>query len=368
MKIGVLTSSRADYGIYLPLLRKLKADAFFQLEIIAFGTHLSKTHGYTLSTIENDGFEKIHHIDALRNDDSQKGISISYANTILKFADFWQNNRFNLVCCLGDRFEMSAAVQSSIPFGVKLAHIHGGETTLGAIDNIYRHQITLASKYHFVATQKFKEKVKQLTNTSSFIYNVGSLSLYDINSFKPKDKTKFLKDYKISFQDYILATFHSETVSSTNNMMYAEVMKNALMEISSIILVVVTMPNADTLGSIYRNKLIELRQKRPNEIILIENFGKENYFNAMYYSKLLIGNTSSGIIEAASFRKYVVNVGNRQAGRMQSKNIMDVAFDETEMVNQTMSLLKQGPYKGKNLYFKENSVEKIMEVLQNKLK
>ena len=119
MKIGVLTSSRADYGIYLALLSKLKKDTSFNLEIIAFGTHLSYEHGLTVKEIEKDRYNTIHKISSLIVDDSPKGIAISYANTVLKFSKFWNENVFDLVLCLGDRFEMSAAVQASIPFNVK---------------------------------------------------------------------------------------------------------------------------------------------------------------------------------------------------------------------------------------------------------
>ena len=118
-------------------------------------------------------------------------------DTLLKFSEFWNNNKYIIVLCLGDRFEMSAAVQASIPFNVSLAHIHGGETTLGAIDNIYRHQITLASKYHFVSTELNKRKVKELTGTEKNIYNVGSLSLSEIENFKPVNKNYFLVILKL---------------------------------------------------------------------------------------------------------------------------------------------------------------------------
>ena len=208
MKIGVLTSSRADYGIYLPLLQKLKKDSFFNLEIIAFGTHLSKKHGFTLSDIVNDGYDTIHEITSLLEDDSEKGIAISYGNTVLEFSNFWAVQKFDLVFCLGDRFEMSAAVQASIPFGVKMAHLHGGETTLGAIDNIYRHQISLASKYHFVSTNENKQKVKQLIGSSNLIYDVGSLSLSNIETFKPHDRSVFFKNYGIRDAPYILSLIH----------------------------------------------------------------------------------------------------------------------------------------------------------------
>ena len=159
MKVGILTSSRADFGIYLPLLNYIKEIPLFDIEIIAFGTHLSKSHGYTIEMIEEIGFSKIYKISSLISNDDEESISTSYGLTIIKFGNFWAKNKFDIVFCLGDRFEMSAAVQAGIPFGIKYAHFHGGEITLGAIDNIYRHQITLASLLHFTATKFFSRKV-----------------------------------------------------------------------------------------------------------------------------------------------------------------------------------------------------------------
>ena len=364
MKIGVLTSSRADYGIYVPLLRKLKTDDFFQLEIIAFGTHVSKTHGYTLSNIETDGYTIIHKIDSLEDDDSTKGIAKSYGNTVLKFAEFWQNNTFDLVFCLGDRFEMSAAVQASIPFGVKLAHIHGGETTLGAIDNIYRHQITLASQLHFVSTLDYKRKVEALTGTSENIYDVGALSLDNIKNFQPIDKTTFLEKFQIKNEDFALVTFHPETVAVDSNLSYAKHMRDALAKLSETLNIVITMPNADTLGSVYREELHQLKSQLPDKILLIENFGKTNYFSAMYYAKLMIGNTSSGIIEAASFNKYVINVGSRQKGRAHGENVFDVAFDSKKIVEKTNEVLKLSNFEGDNVYYKSNTANSIIKITQ----
>lgn len=368
MKVGVLTSSRADYGIYLPLLNALKKEHDISLEIIAFGTHLSRFHGYTIDVIKNDRYDTIHEISSLITNDNEESISTAYGLTVLKFAEFWAKYNYDVVLCLGDRFEMSAAVQAGIPFQVNFAHYAGGETTLGAIDNIYRHQISLASSFHFVASEIFKDKVEQITGTSDGIYIVGSLSLSDIYAFKPKDKTSFLKEYNISFEDYALATFHPETVNSKNNQIYAEEMKSGLKKIARITPVIVTMPNADTLGSIYREKLIELEQEQPDAIVLIENFGKENYFNAMHYAKVLLGNTSSGIVEAASFKKYVINVGDRQKGRVQSKNIFNVPFKSDEIISSLNKALTLGEYKGNNVYFKENAVENIIHVLHKNLR
>jgi len=364
MKIGVLTSSRADYGIYLPLLNELKTDSFFELEIIAFGTHLSKNHGYTLEDIIKDEYDNIHEITSLIEDDSEKGIAISYGNTVLEFSSFWAVQKFDLVFCLGDRFEMSAAVQASIPFGVKLAHLHGGETTLGAIDNIYRHQITLASKYHFVSTNDNMQKVKQLIGSSNFIYDVGSLSLSNIETFKPEDRSVFFKNYGIKEAPYVLVTFHPETVSAENNLVFAKEMKDALTILCNKINVIITMPNADTLGSIYRKELNKLKVSNPKKVLLVENFGKVNYFNAMFYSTLLVGNTSSGIIEAASFSKYVINVGDRQKGRTHGTNVFNTGFDSLKIIEIFNDLIDEKDLKMDNIYFKKHTARKIITTLK----
>lgn len=364
MKIGVLTSSRADYGIYLPLLNKIKNDDFFEMEIIAFGTHLSRSHGYTLKDIQKDTYKCIHTISSLISNDTEESIASSYGLTVLKFADFWQIHKYELVFCLGDRFEMSAAVQAGIPFGVKFAHLHGGETTLGAIDNIYRHQITLASSLHFTATDIFTKKICSLIDSSENIFTTGSLSLNDIKSFSPIEKHTFFEKFGIPEEDFILVTFHPETMSSQDNFQYAQEMKEALKEISKDRFIVITMPNADTQGSIYREAIEELKLEVPNRILLIENFGKINYFSAMYYASILLGNTSSGILEAASFEKYVVNVGDRQKGRAQSKNIINCEFETKAIVLSVAKALESKVYAGENIYFKLNAADNIIKIIK----
>lgn len=364
MRIGVLTSSRADYGIYMPLLQKLNIDTFFELEIIAFGTHLSKSHGFTLNEIQKGGYSCIHSISSLISNDDEQSIASSYGLTVLKFAEFWATHNYDLVFCLGDRFEMSAAVQAGIPYRIKYAHIHGGETTLGAIDNVYRHQISLASTIHFTATETFKQKVIDLTNISEGVFSVGSLSLNDILNFKPIQKEVFLNKFGILNQDFGLVTFHPETISVRENSLYAGEMKKALAFISEQLLLVITMPNADTLGSIFRESIMLLKDEKPNRVVLVENFGKNNYFSAMHYAKVLIGNTSSGILEAASFGKYVVNVGNRQKGRLRSNNVIDCEFKESDIITAYEKAMKCHDYKGENRYFKEGAADSIIKIIK----
>ena len=363
MKIAVLTSSRADYGIYLPLLQRLKTESSFILEIIAFGTHVSKNHGFTISDIVKDGYDKIHEINSLVDDDSKKGIATSYGNTILSFSDFWAIQKFDLVFCLGDRFEMSAAVQASIPFGVKLAHIHGGETTLGAIDNIYRHQITLASQIHFVASSIFYKKVSDITGDSKNIYNVGALSLDGVKKIDLPDWSDVRSLFDIPNKEFILITFHPETINSDENKNYTEIIFETLNELCKAHHLIITMANADTMGSLYRHSSRELKVKNPNNITLIENFGKYNYFAAMKASKILLGNTSSAILEASSFGKYGINVGNRQLGRLRSNNVLDVPYNKTLIISAVNKVVNQGLYTGINKYYKPNTALNIIKII-----
>lgn len=364
MKVGVLTSSRADYGIYKPLLDKLKNDSFFNLEIIAFGTHLSNSHGYTIVEIEQSGYKKVHKISSLISNDDEQSISTSYGLTVLKFSDFWHVNNYDLVFCLGDRFEMSAAVQAGIPLGLKFAHIHGGETTLGAIDNIYRHQITLASTLHFTAASSFSEKVKALTGSTYGVHTVGSLSLDGIESFKPIEKSFFYNRFNIPNQEFALVTFHPETIATQFNKEFALEMRIALAQIAEKLFLVITMPNADTMGSVYRKEIAKLKTECSESVLCVENFGKENYFSAMYYSKVLIGNTSSGIIEAASFGKYVVNVGERQKGRLQSENVINTSFNHQNIVEAVDKALVNKTFIGLNNYYNKQSSDLIIDQIK----
>jgi GDP/UDP-N,N'-diacetylbacillosamine 2-epimerase (hydrolysing) len=363
MRIAVLTSSRADFGIYLSLLNRIKLDTACLLEIIAFGTHLSKYHGYTINQIKEAGFKSIHQISTLLTNDDEVSIATAYGLTALKFADFWDQYKYDWVLCLGDRFEMAAAVQAGIPHGVNFAHLHGGETTLGAIDNIYRHQITLASKKHFVAATVFADRIKEITNSAENIHVVGSLSIDELEKMPVPSEQEFRGRYNI-VNDFALLTFHPETVSPKQNQEFAGEMAKALTNLSKKIYLVITMSNADTFGTVFREMLIKIEKEAEGRLLLIENFGKLNYFAAMRYCKIMIGNTSSGIIEAASFGKYVVNVGDRQKGRARSKNVIDVPFDAVKIEETALALLSKGNYNGDNIYYQAGTAQQILHILK----
>ena len=363
MKIGVLTSSRADYGIYLPLLDKLKFDPRFQLEIIAFGMHLQKSQGNTINQIIKGGFKVIHKVGEMPESDGVFDVSKGYGNMIVSFAEFWSENNYDVVLALGDRWEMSAAVQASIPFEVKIGHIHGGETTLGATDNIYRHQITLASTLHFTAAEVFSERVISILGSDINVHTVGSISLEDINQLQLPSWDSVKEKFDIPFDDFILVTFHPESVGVSMNKHYASVISNLLEILAKEHNVLVTKANSDALGSLFNDCFQQLQEEYPQKLKLVSALGKLNYFKAMKKCDFILGNTSSGIIEAASFEKYVINVGDRQKGRLRNENVKDVQFDIEKILNAITSVSKIGIYLGGNIYVKDGTTEAIIKII-----
>jgi len=358
MRIGVLTSSRADYGIYLPLLRRLKADDRFDLSLIAFGTHLKKEFGYTLHQILEDGISVQYTIDNLENGDDVLSITKSYAKTIELFAPFWQDHQhsFDIVFCLGDRFEMAAAVNAGIPFGIKFAHFHAGETTLGAIDNIYRHQISLASNLHFVSVPQFAERVHHLLDRKDTTTIIGSLSLLNLNDIPLLSDAAFFEKWNIDLnKPSILVTVHPETVHYQQNENFSQEIYTALSTLSKTYQIIVTLPNADTNGSVFRKQFYRLKEK-VSSVHLIENFGTKSYFTCMKRVDFLLGNTSSGIIEAASFGKYVLNIGDRQKGRFAPENVIHVPFDAQKIIEKTAEISGK-TFTGENPYYNTNALE-----------
>jgi GDP/UDP-N,N'-diacetylbacillosamine 2-epimerase (hydrolysing) len=260
---------------------------------------------------------------------------------------------------------MAAAVAASVPFSIKIAHIYGGETTLGAIDKTYRHSISLASYMHFVSTELFKERLKKLLNNENpKIQTVGSLSLENIENIRLLSVGEFYHKWKIDLNiQSILITVHPETVNHSLNRQHIEEISCAIEALSREYQIIITMPNADTAGLLYRNRFIELSERLDN-IKVIENFGTQSYFTCMKYSRLMIGNTSSGIVEAASFNKYVLNLGTRQKGRLSGDNVIHLPFDSKLIVLKTKEYA-QTTYEGENIYFKKSSSSIIIKTLKN---
>lgn len=366
MKLAVLSSSRADFSIYKPLLTALRMSDAFSFELIVFGTHISDKHGFTLRDIQADGFEANHVLmDTFPISDKPSDISMCMAKTIEIFSDFWKNNKYDLVFALGDRFEMFSACLSGVPFNIKIAHIHGGETTLGAIDEIFRHSITHMSKLHFSATDVYKKKVIQLIGSANYVYDVGALSIDNLRTIHYLSKKDIYEKYGIDFNNpTILTTFHPETIDFEKNSMNIQQLLNVFQKLLDY-QIVCTMPNSDTSGNVIRKALIDFQKSNlhPN-FYLYESLGFVGYYSFMKNCTLMLGNTSSGFAEAYYFYKPVVNLGNRQSGRIVTENIFNSEINENEiMLNVVKALDFKIPKTTENLYGNGDAATRIIKIL-----
>jgi GDP/UDP-N,N'-diacetylbacillosamine 2-epimerase (hydrolysing) len=362
MEIAILTSSRADYGLYRPLLFKLRDEKGFKVRIIAFGTHLSGKHGRTVNDIRNDGFRIFREIRTLKKGDGPSTISRMVGLTHRKFADLWNDTRFDLIVCLGDRYEMHAAATSSIPFNIPIVHISGGDETLGAFDNYYRHSLTLASAYHFTNTEKSAARVRQLINSHKNVYVTGSLSIDNISQTALMPDELFRKKFGFDpAKPFILFTFHPETIAYKKNSEYAKTIEKFLAAQQRAVLV--TMPNADTRGNMIRNA-VHKAANRNSRIKLVESLGSEGYYTAMAKCRFVMGNSSSGIVEAASFGKWVINMGDRQKGREQGNNIINAPI-QLSSLRKAVKIANEKPIlDGHNIYGDGKSAQRMLSVLK----
>lgn len=363
MRVAILTSTRADYSIYFPLLNKLKNDPSFQLSIIAFGTHLSDKYGLTVNDIIKDGFEVEEKFSTVPDSDSPEAITHSIGLTIEHFSRLWARKKYELVFCLGDRYEMFAACASGVPYGIRFAHIHGGEQTLGAIDDVFRHCITNMATYHFAAAQVYADRIIQIRGDNSNVYNTGALSFDNLSNLKLLSENDFNRHFGIDItKPSILITFHPETVDYKRNEYYTEELIAALKEIKGYQFII-TMPNSDTMGLMVRNKLIQFINST-DHAHAIESFGTLGYLSCMKYCSFMLGNTSSGFIEAAYFPKYVINLGNRQKGRILTSNITSIAINKHSILEAVDKYSSIDLTAVDRIYGNGYAADKIIEILK----
>ena len=333
MNIGIITTSRADFGIYIPLLHQIKKQGH-QYFLFVGGMHTSNKFGLSYQLIEKEGFEIAEKIDGLVEEDSQEGTAISMANTLAGYGKIWSKYKdiLDVVFVLGDRYEMFAAASSLVPFNIPIAHLHGGETTLGAIDDKFRHAITMISDFHFPAHELNAKRIAEMTGSSKNIFNVGALGIEGMLQLPALTFEAFFSQFDFDISNpFVLTTIHPETVAIEGNEFFIQQFLKAVDKMDLPVLC--TLPNADPAGSIIRKALLSYEAQNPSRLKCFENLGQKGYFSAMKHCALMIGNTSSGIIEAASFHKYVLNLGDRQKGRLCDENVVHVPFESEAILN-----------------------------------
>ena len=322
-KLCIFTGTRAEYGLLKPLITLLKSDPFFKVQLLVTGSHLSEAFGLTYKEIEADGFEIDKKVDLFLQSDSQKGIATSMGTGLTGFAEAMQELTPDAVLILGDRYEAFAMASVATLFRIPIIHLYGGETTEGATDEAFRHSITKMSVLHFVTTETYKKRVIQLGEDPSRVFNVGALGIDSILQLKPLKKEELEEALSLRFKKKnLLITFHPETLSSQSAESQIHELLNAL-DAPDDTLLIFTKANADAEGQRINVLIEEYVQKHPEKAKLFASLGTVKYLSLMHYVDAVVGNSSSGILEAPSFKIGTINIGDRQAGRIQTESVIN---------------------------------------------
>lgn len=326
-RINIVTVARSDYGILLPVVEALLSRDDVVADLIVTGMHLDPRFGNTVEAIESDGMPIAARIDTGRMGDDDASIAAAMARQIEGMSRHLSVSRPDILVLMGDRYEMMAAAVAALPFNIAIAHIHGGEASYGAIDDAMRHAITKLSHLHFPATRAYADRIRQMGEADDRITIAGAPGLDNIKTMDlpaPEDvAARFGFPYCADDPPLVL-TFHPETRSDLAPETQIEELLQALSEESRSMLF--TLPNADQGGVAIAGQLRAFSAAREN-VSLVDNLGTANYFAMLKESPAMIGNSSSGIIEAASFALPVVDIGDRQRGRDHGPNVIHAALN-----------------------------------------
>lgn len=321
-KICVVTGTRAEYGLLTPLMVEIKNDVDLELQIIVTGMHLSPEFGLTYKEIEKE-FTINKKIEMLLSSDTPIGISKSMGLAQISFAEAYEELRPDIVVVLGDRYEIFAAVATAMIARIPIAHLSGGELTFGAIDDSIRHAITKMSHIHFVATEEYKQRVIQLGEDAEFVFNFGEAGLDNILNLKLLTKQEF--EESISFElnkKNILFTYHPTTLDSEDTIIKdIDTILEFLSDLKDTN-IIFTKANSDAGGRIINARIDAFTNTHTNSIVF-SSLGQLRYLSALQYIDAVVGNTSSGIVEAPSFKIGSINIGHRQYGRIMAQSVIN---------------------------------------------
>ena len=370
-KICLVTGNRADYGMLKNLLFELKKKNLFNLSTIVTGAHLEKQFGYTIKKIIQDKVKISKKINIKIKKDKPDDIINSISTCLKKFSNIFKKRKPDLIILLGDRYEIFSVAVASIFHNIPIAHIHGGEITEGAIDDILRHSITKMAYYHFAATHEYKKNIIQLGEEPHRVYNVGGLGVDSIKKTKFLSKNKLCKFLKIDVnKKIIMVNFHPETKSKIS---YENQIKIILESIKTFknVQFIFTMPNPDTGNKIVINKIKNFVNTNKN-CYFFSSLGEKKFYSLMRYSSAMLGNSSSGYLEIPTFRKITIDIGDRQKGRIKSNTIIRVSFNKNiikRVINKVLnSEQNYRNIKSSNPYGKGGAATKISNILEKIVK
>ena len=367
-KICVVSGSRADYGLLRWVMQGIKDDPNLTLQIIVTGMHLSPTFGLTYKEIETDGLDIDYKIETLNSLDAPIDIAESMAKGISGCAKAFDKLKPDLIIVLGDRFEIFAAASAALVARVPIAHIHGGETTVGAFDEAIRHSISKMSLLHFVAAEEYRNRVIQLGENPNNVHLVGGLGVDAINKVNLLPKRELEKQLGIQFlRRSLLVTFHPVTLEPETSENQMNELLSALSALRDVTLIF-TLPNADT-GGLKLIKIIEEFVLVNENAFSFRSLGHQLYLSCLQQVDGVIGNSSSGLTEVPSFKKGTINIGDRQKGRLQSPSVINSEPIEVHISNAIKQLYSEefqiGLQSAINPYGTGDASNRILEILRS---
>ena len=367
-KICIFTGTRAEYGLLRPLMEEIQNDPYFELQLVVSGMHLSPEFGLTYKEIEKDGFKIDEKVEILLSSDTPVGISKSIGLGTISYAEVLQRLRPDIIVVLGDRFELLAFVIAAFINRIPIAHLNGGERTEGVIDEGIRHSITKMSHIHFTATEEYRKRVIQLGEYPDRVFNVGEAGLDNIKRLKLLRKDELEKTMGFKFnKKNILITYHPVTLEKETAQQQFQELLNAIDDLRDTN-IIFTKANADTEGRVINKMIDEYVSKNFNKAIAFTSLGQLRYLSTLQYMDAVVGNSSSGIVEAPSFKIGTINIGDRQKGRIKPDSVIDCEPTKKDILKAFQKLYsKKFQEKLKDIvnpYGDGNSSKKIKEILK----
>lgn len=370
-RIGIMTGTRAEYGLLKSLMQEINKDNDLELYLIVSGMHLSPEFGMTYKEIEEDGFQINAKVEMLLSSDSPAGISKSIGLGVIGFADEFQRADLDMLILLGDRYEALSAAISAMVMRIPIAHLHGGELTEGAIDEGIRHSITKMSYLHFTSTEQYRNRVIQLGENPERVFYVGALGVENIKKINLMTKEELEKSIHFEIdENTVVVTYHPVTLeNNTVEEQFLNLLK--VLDRNPKIRMIFTKANADTNGRIVNELIDKYAAQNSERACAFMSLGQKRYLSALKYCRIVIGNSSSGIIEAPSFGKPIINIGDRQKGRICADSVINCGYTQQE-IQQAMetALTKEFENKASNCrnpYEKENTAANIISVIKDYL-
>ncbi|MHB1100747.1 MAG: UDP-N-acetylglucosamine 2-epimerase [Burkholderiales bacterium] len=331
-KICVVTGSRAEYGLLYWLMKEIREDADLELQVIATGMHLSPEFGLTYRAIEEDGFSIDAKVEMLLSSDTSVGVAKSMGLGTIGFADAFERLSPDIVVLLGDRFEILSAAQAALVMRIPVAHISGGEITEGAMDDSIRHAITKMSHFHFVAAEAYRKRVIQMGEEPGRVINTGDPGLDNIRRLNLLERTELGRQIGFDLSDpFFLVTYHPVTLSDVDPIVSMKALCDALDHFPDY-KVIFTKPNADMGGREIAASVDAYAATNQEKVYACQSLGQIRYLSAMRHCTAVIGNSSSGIVEAPGMKKPTVNIGDRQNGRLKADSIIDCPEEKEAIV------------------------------------